>query len=56
MIYAATPKEIETRRSGAWAEQIPAFVHGASLYRYALPDGGKRLLQSRRKELRSERT
>ena len=36
------------------------FVHGASLYRDALPDDGKRLLQSRRavddEELRSPQT
>jgi hypothetical protein len=45
---------------GRVGEQIPVFVHGASLYRYALPDGGKRLLQSRRavddEELRSPQT
>jgi hypothetical protein len=45
---------------GRVGEQIPMFVHGASLYRDALPDDGKRLLQSRRavddEELRSPQT
>ena len=45
---------------GRMGEDILVFVHGASLYQYALPDGGKRLLQSRRavddEELRSPQT
>src|SRR6478736_6584048 len=45
---------------GRVGKQIPVFVNGASLYRYAFPDGGKRLLESRRavddEELRSPQT
>jgi hypothetical protein len=29
-------------------EQVPELMHGTSLYRDAIPDGGKRLLQPRR--------
>ena len=33
---------------GRVGKQIAVFMHGAPLYRYAIPDGGDRSLQSRR--------